>query len=171
MVDVVAEFTLEPDVTYTADIKVETSVKEHNKLLNRDLPNQHPVEAITGLSDTLDGLTTGLSDETTARIAEDENLQAQIDEITVEAVTQVIGGSNIEVIREGPRAYVNSTTFVYEQAQASDTWHIQHNLNKYPSVEIVDSSGNKFFPAVQWVDENNIIVTMNGATKGKAYLN
>ena len=166
-----ADFTLNPDVTYTADIKVETSVKEHNKLLNRDLPNQHPVEAITGLSDTLDGLTTGLSDETTARIAEDENLQAQIDEITVEAVTQVIGGSNIEVVREGPRAYVNSKTFVYEQAQASDTWVIVHNLNKYPSVTIVDSAGNVFTPEVQYDNENQITVTMNGATIGNAYLN
>lgn len=62
-------------------------------------------------------------------------------------------------------------TFVFEQAQASDIWEIQHNLGRYPSVEIVDTAGNKFFPAVKWVDENNIIVTMNGATKGKAYLN
>ena len=166
-----ADFTLNPDVTYTADIKVETSTKDHNKLYNRDLPNQHPVEAITGLSDTLDGLTTGLSDETTARIAEDENLQAQIDEITVEAVTQVIGGSNIEVIREGPRAYVNSITFVYEQAQASDTWEIVHNLNKYPSVVIVDSAGTEIYPAVHYDSKNKCTVTMNGAIKGKAFLN
>lgn len=62
-------------------------------------------------------------------------------------------------------------TFTYEQATASDTWEIQHNLGRNPSVVIVDSGGNVFYPAVQYIDENNIVVTMNGATTGKAYLN
>lgn len=62
-------------------------------------------------------------------------------------------------------------TFIFEQATASDTWEIEHNLGKYPSVTIVDTAGNTFFPAVQYIDENNIVVTMNGATSGKAYLN
>ena len=29
---------------------------EHDKLVNRDLPNQHPIEAITGLSDFIASL-------------------------------------------------------------------------------------------------------------------
>lgn len=62
-------------------------------------------------------------------------------------------------------------TFTYEQATASDVWEIQHNLGRNPSVVIVDSAGNVFYPAVQYIDENNIVVTMNGATTGKAYLN
>ena len=97
-----------------------------------------------------------------------------VDEEDYSAKAWAIGGEGTETNNAkyyAEQAAIYRTTFVYEQAQASDTWHIQHNLNKYPSVEIVDSSGNKFFPAVQWVDENNIIVTMNGATKGKAYLN
>ena len=92
---------------------------QHNKLSNRNLPDQHPIEAITGLQEALNRL----------------------------------------------------DTFVFEQATASDTWEITHNLGRYPCVEIVDTAGNKFFPAVQWVNENKIIVTMNGATKGKAFLN
>ena len=62
-------------------------------------------------------------------------------------------------------------TFVYEQAIASDTWNIQHNLVKQPSVEVVDTANNKIETAVEWVDENNLIVRMNAATKGKAFLN
>lgn len=61
--------------------------------------------------------------------------------------------------------------FVYEQGVASDTWVIKHNLNKYPSVTVVDTAGNQFIPAVKYIDENKCIVTMNGATKGKAFLN
>lgn len=66
---------------------------------------------------------------------------------------------------------VSDKTFVFEQGEASDTWEIEHNLGKFPSVEIVDTAGSRFFPAIQWVDENKCIATMNGATKGKAYLN
>ena len=29
---------------------------EHDKLVNRDLPDQHPIEAITGLSDFIESL-------------------------------------------------------------------------------------------------------------------
>lgn len=69
------------------------------------------------------------------------------------------------------QSIVSDKTFVFEQGEASDTWAIEHNLGKFPSVEIVDTAGNRFFPAVQWVDENNCIATMNGACKGKAFLN
>lgn len=53
-----ANFNVQPDVEYTADIKVETAIKDHNKLNNRDLPDQHPIEAITDLKDILERLWT-----------------------------------------------------------------------------------------------------------------
>ena len=69
------------------------------------------------------------------------------------------------------------TQFVFEQAEASDTWDIQHNLNKYPNVVCVDSFGKTFTPAWDYpelsdgtLDKNRVIVTMNGATTGKAFL-
>jgi len=70
---------------------------------------------------------------------------------------------------EKSELYAN--TFIFEQAIASDTWVITHNLNKYPSVTIVDSAGNVFTPAIQYDSKNQVTVTMNGATTGKAYLN
>lgn len=113
------DFTLSPDVTYTADIKTETSTRNHDELYNRGLPDQHPIEAITGLEDVLGKL----------------------------------------------------WTFTYEQASASDSWLIVHNLGRKPSVVVVDSADNVFYPAVQYIDLNTVLVTMNGATTGKAYLN
>lgn len=62
-------------------------------------------------------------------------------------------------------------TFVYEQNTPSDTWVITHNLGKRPSVEVVDSAGTKFFPEVQWVNDNMCIIYFNVAFSGKAYLN
>lgn len=63
------------------------------------------------------------------------------------------------------------STFVYEQAVSSDTWTINHYLNKFPSVTIVDSAGTSFNAKVEYIDKDTCIVYMNGATTGKAYLN
>ena len=114
-----AEFEIQPDVTYKADLEIATFTKDHEKLFNRDKENQHPIGAISGLQDVLDRL----------------------------------------------------WTFTFEQSMASDTWEIEHNLGRNPSVVIVDSAGNVFYPAVQYINENKVVVTMNGATTGKAYLN
>lgn len=114
-----AEFQVQPDVTFTADIKTETSTIDHTQLVNRSVPNQHPIAAITNLQEILNKL----------------------------------------------------WTFTYEQGVASDTWTITHNLGRKPSVVVVDSADNVFYPAVQYIDLNTLVVTMNGATTGKAYLN
>ena len=92
----------------------------HNTLSNRDLPDQHPIDAITGLREAL---------------------------------------SNAD------------KTFVFEQGIASDTWEIEHNLNKRPSVTVVDSAENIITAEVEYIDDNNVVVRMNGATTGFAYLN
>lgn len=106
-------------VSGQVNVKTTIAITNHKDLSGRDLSDQHPISAITGLEEALDKL----------------------------------------------------NTFIYEQAIASDTWEIEHNLGRFPSVEVVDTAGNKFFPAVQWINENKLIITMNGATKGKAFLN
>lgn len=115
-----ADFEVQPDVTFLADIEVETATRNHDELFHRDYPDQHPISAITGLEEAL--------------------LNAD-------------------------------KTFVFEQGVASDTWSITHNLNKYPSVTVVDSAGNEVIAEVVYTDTNNCVVTMTAAFKGKAYLN
>ncbi len=62
-------------------------------------------------------------------------------------------------------------TFVFEQGIASDTWVIEHNLGKHPSVTVVDTAGTVFTASVEYNSDNVCTVYINGATKGKAYLN
>lgn len=62
-------------------------------------------------------------------------------------------------------------TYIHEQGVASATWTINHNLHKFPSVSIVDSAGNEIIAEVSYPDQDTCIVTMAGASKGKAYLN
>jgi hypothetical protein len=143
-----AEFQVQPDVTFTADIKTETSTRRHEELINRDLPDQHPIGAITGLQEAIDENATGLAREIQQRIAADADLQEQIDNIDV-----------------------TDDTFVYEQGIASDVWVITHNLNKYPSITLVDSAGTVFKAKEEYNSANQVTVYLNGATTGKAYLN
>lgn len=63
------------------------------------------------------------------------------------------------------------TTYVYEQASASKTWVITHNLGKMPSVTVVDSAGEVQEAKETYVDDNTIKIEFNNAFIGKAYLN
>ena len=51
----VADFELEPQVEIEADFEMQVVNTDHSILLNRDLPDQHPMSAITGLDSALDG--------------------------------------------------------------------------------------------------------------------
>ncbi len=143
---------------------------DHNKLFNRDLPDQHPIDAITGLREAIDEGGSGLAQERQERIAADENLQQQIDDITINTLV-IEGGSNIEVEKENNTVTINAATFIYEQGIASDTWVITHNLNKCPSITLVDSSGAEFQARKVYNNLNQVTIYLNGATTGKAYLN
>lgn len=71
------------------------------------------------------------------------------------------------------------TTYVHTQAVASDTWDIQHDLNKYPTPTCIYDSGAVFRAAYEYPlledgvtpDPNRIIIRMNGRTTGKCFLN
>ncbi len=54
MTDVNVDFEIEEPQTLVADIIVEGS-NDHNVLINRGMDNQHPISAITGLEEALDG--------------------------------------------------------------------------------------------------------------------
>jgi hypothetical protein len=62
-------------------------------------------------------------------------------------------------------------SYIYEQGVAASTWTINHNLGRNPTVVVIDTAGNVVEPAVQYVDLNTCIVSMNYAFKGTAYLN
>lgn len=61
--------------------------------------------------------------------------------------------------------------FTFTQNIASDVWEVEHNLNKYPSVTIVDSAGNVVVGDIVYLDENYVRLVFSSAFSGKAYLN
>ena len=62
-------------------------------------------------------------------------------------------------------------SFEFTQATAANVWNIKHNMNKYPSVSIVDSGGNIIYGDVEYIDLNNCVCHFSAPFSGKAYLN
>lgn len=52
----------------------------------------------------------------------------------------------------------------------SDTWHINHGLNKFPTINILDHEGALVVGEVEYVDKNYIILRFSTPVKGDAYL-
>jgi hypothetical protein len=86
-------------------------------------------------------------------------------------IKDIIGNPLIGVVNSDGVVYLTPKTYVHEQGVASDTWEITHNLNKFPTVVLVDSAGTTFGAAVTYNSSNKCTIQMNGATTGKAYLN
>ena len=62
-------------------------------------------------------------------------------------------------------------TYTYTQVVAAGTWTITHNLGKFPSVSVVDDFGNLVLADVNYVSNNEVVVTFPSSFSGKAYLN
>jgi hypothetical protein len=61
-------------------------------------------------------------------------------------------------------------TYTHTQGVASSTWTINHNLEYYPSIEVVDSAGTIVVGNYTYANVNTIIATFASPFAGKAYL-
>lgn len=71
----------------------------------------------------------------------------------------------LAIFAEGDKHYTHN------QSSASATWNVTHNLNKFPSVTVVLSTGQKGYGDITYVDANNLTVSFAGLESGKAYIN
>lgn len=78
----------------------------------------------------------------------------------------------------GMAAFINETElidvdkrYVHNQNTTSATWVINHELNKFPSVTVVDSAGSIVIGEIDYTDMNNVTLTFSAAFSGVAYLN
>ena len=56
---------------------------------------------------------------------------------------------DLDILKDG----VYDKAYEYTQSTASDTWIINHNLNKYPSITVVDSGGNQVYGDVKYLNK------------------
>lgn len=162
-VNIEAEFTLNEQPDIQADFSIKLTPEKVSQLEN-DLNYQTQEQVNEAIQAESDVINARIDDEV-------ETLNDRIDDIEQSSITEIIGEGNISATQSGHTVTINSKTYVYEQGIASNTWEIEHNLGKYPSVTIVDSAGTIFTASVEYNSENICTVYINGATKGKAYLN
>ena len=108
---------------------------------------------------------------------------------TVDSYTQAaVGYYNMQVTYNGGQGQMTSDlfydvsnfilasgagdkTFTFTQPTPSVQWTIQHNLNKFPSVSVVNNNNILMYGNTTYVDTNNLIITFTAGFSGKAYLN
>lgn len=60
--------------------------------------------------------------------------------------------------------------YTHTQSVSSNTWVINHNLDFFPNVTAVDSSGAICEGEIVYTDNKSLTITFTGAFSGKAYL-
>lgn len=73
---------------------------------------------------------------------------------------------NYAYIKEQTRDY-----YVHDQQAASSSWVVTHNLNKFASVNIVDTVGDEVIGDVTYNSTNQITINFSAPISGKAYIN
>lgn len=62
-------------------------------------------------------------------------------------------------------------TYVHTQVSIADVWIVTHNLNKKPSVSIIDRDGVVVLADILYNDDNTLTITFGSPTAGHAYCN
>ena len=65
----------------------------------------------------------------------------------------------------------SDANYVHDHPVPSATWDITHNLNKYPSITIVDTSDTSLEGKIEYLDLDTVRLTFNSAFAGKAVFN
>tara|TARA_Y100001938_G_C7947880_1_gene357694 strand:- start:188 stop:442 length:255 start_codon:yes stop_codon:yes gene_type:complete len=71
---------------------------------------------------------------------------------------------------------IGDITFTHNQTTTSNTWVINHNLNRFPSVTVVDTGNNVVIGTIVYNSKKQLTITFFSqgspqAFQGKAYLN
>lgn len=61
--------------------------------------------------------------------------------------------------------------YEHNQVLPNEIWTIEHNLDKYPSITVIDSADTVVYGEMQYIDKNNLRIIFSGEFSGKAYLN
>lgn len=65
---------------------------------------------------------------------------------------------------------VPDLAYAHTQGTSNSTWTINHNLDFYPNVTVVDSAGTIVEGEIAYTSRNQVVLTFSAAFSGKAYL-
>ena len=86
------------------------------------------------------------------------------------------GATGKTLTTDGSTLSWTDATYTHNQSAASATWTITHNLNKFPSVTVIDSGDSVVQGEILYNSANQLTLTFyagggTSAFSGKAYLN
>lgn len=67
--------------------------------------------------------------------------------------------------------YTGDANYVHDQGVAASTWTVTHNLNKRPSVSVVDSATQVVIGEVTYNSDNQVTIKFSSSFAGKAFFN
>ena len=67
--------------------------------------------------------------------------------------------------------YTGDANYVHDQGVASASWVVDHDLNKFCSVTVVDTAGTVVIGQITYNSVNRATLTFRSAFAGKAYFN
>lgn len=76
-----------------------------------------------------------------------------------------------KVIKQYIDAMAGDKHYIHNQVVASTIWLVSHNLEKFPTLMIVDSGNSIVMGDVEYLDLNSLQITFNIAFSGKVYCN
>lgn len=75
----------------------------------------------------------------------------------------------ISLLTYGPTSA--DKNYVFTQATNANPWVVNHGLNKYPSVSVVNNANITVYGEVEYDSLNQVTITFADPTNGKAYFN
>lgn len=175
MQDLAADFTI--NNTSPIEFEAEISPSEHFdcSFEIHVTPDISHLATKQELEDAVDTINARIDDEVDTINDRIDGIDAEIVDLTTEVnkkVENIIGDDFINITRNGSAIVINSKTFIFEQAIASNTWIINYDWSyKQPSIDVIDSAGNIQLPNDINYATNTITLSFLAAFTGKAYLN
>jgi hypothetical protein len=77
----------------------------------------------------------------------------------------------VDTINEALSKIKQDKNFIYNQTNASSVWSITHNLDKKPSVTVVDTADSHVIGQVNYINNNQVTITFKASFSGYAYFN
>ena len=155
-----AEYNIEPEEPIKTVFELNAQPYKVSQLEN-DLNFQTADEVAASIQAASDTINARIDDEVAA-------LNTEINK-KVETIT---GDDFINITRNGSAIVINSKTFIFEQAIASNTWVINYDWSyKQPTIDVIDSAGNIQLPNDINYTTGTITLSFLAAFTGKAYLN
>jgi hypothetical protein len=77
---------------------------------------------------------------------------------------------------DGRQVYWTNATYIHNQSSTSATWTVTHNLNRFPSITVINSADTVVQGTIVYNTANKLTITFFSegdalAFQGKAYLN